>query len=148
MQLAIAEAKRARDRGDYAIGAVITQLIGNREAVIAWAGNRVKTSGSSIKHVELETLKYVSSGYGRYLPDFLLYSSPSETWRPLARHAEAAFESDPDPPQRPFVEELADQRDAVGHATRRGKLRQRMVWIRRPVAARLRHFDKARTQCK
>jgi tRNA(Arg) A34 adenosine deaminase TadA len=26
MQLAIAEAKRARDRGDYAIGAVITQL--------------------------------------------------------------------------------------------------------------------------
>ena len=59
MQLAIAEAKRARDRGDYAIGAVITQLIGNREVVIASAGNRVKTSGSSIKHVELETLKFV-----------------------------------------------------------------------------------------
>ena len=75
MQLAIAEAKRARDRGDYAIGAVITQLIGNREVVIASAGNRVKTSGSSIKHVELETLKYVSSGYGRYLPDFVLYST-------------------------------------------------------------------------
>ena len=53
MQLAIAEAKRARDRGDYAIGAVITQLIGNREVVIASAGNRVKTSGSSIKHVEV-----------------------------------------------------------------------------------------------
>src|SRR6202049_3016680 len=75
MQLAIAEAKRARDRGDYAIGAVITQLIGNGEVVIASAGNRVKTSGSSIKHVELETLKYVSSGYGRYLPDFILYST-------------------------------------------------------------------------
>ena len=75
MQLAIAEAKRARDRGDYAIGAVITQLIGNEEVVIASAGNRVKTSGSSIKHVELETLKYVSSGYGRYLPDFVLYST-------------------------------------------------------------------------
>jgi len=75
MQLAIAEAKRARDRGDYAIGAVITQFIGNREVVIASAGNRVKTSGSSIKHVELETLKYVSSGYGRYLPDFVLYST-------------------------------------------------------------------------
>ena len=28
MQLAIAEAKRARDRGDYPIGAVITRLIG------------------------------------------------------------------------------------------------------------------------
>ena len=60
---------------DYAIGAVITRLIGNREVVIASAGNRVKTSGSSIKHVELETLKYVSSGYGRYLPDFVLYST-------------------------------------------------------------------------
>jgi len=75
MQLAIAEAKRARDRGDYPIGAVITRLIGKREVVIASAGNRVKTSGSSIKHVELETLKYVSSGYGRYLTDFVLYST-------------------------------------------------------------------------
>jgi len=69
MQLAIAEAKRARDRGDYPIGAVITRLTGRREVVIASAGNRVKTSGSSIKHVELETLKYVSSGYG--LPERL-----------------------------------------------------------------------------
>jgi tRNA(Arg) A34 adenosine deaminase TadA len=75
MQLAIAEAKRARDRGDYAIGAVVTRLTGRQEVVIASAGNRVKTSGSSIKHVELETLKYVSSGYGRYLPDFVLYST-------------------------------------------------------------------------
>ncbi|MGZ4788010.1 MAG: nucleoside deaminase [Terriglobales bacterium] len=75
MQLAIAEAKRARDRGDYPIGAVITRLTGRREVVIASAGNRVKTSGSSIKHVELETLKYVSSGYGRYLPDFVLYTT-------------------------------------------------------------------------
>ena len=54
MQLAIAEGKRVCDRGDYAIGAVITRLIGNREVVIESAGNRVKTSGSSIKHVELE----------------------------------------------------------------------------------------------
>jgi len=61
--------------GDYPIGAVITRLIGKQEVVIASAGNRVKTSGSSIKHVELETLKYVSSGYGRYLPDFVLYST-------------------------------------------------------------------------
>jgi tRNA(adenine34) deaminase len=75
MELAIAEAKRAGDRGDYPIGAVITSLVGKREVVIASAGNRVKTSGSSIKHVELETLKYVSSGYGRYLPDFVLYST-------------------------------------------------------------------------
>ncbi len=70
MELAIAEAKRAGDRGDHPIGAVITRLEGKDEVVIANAGNRVKTSGSSIKHVELETLKYVSSGYGRYLTDF------------------------------------------------------------------------------
>src|SRR5258705_13846086 len=75
MELAVAEAKRAGDRGDYPIGAVITRLTGRGEVVIASAGNRVKTSGSSIKHVELETLKYVSSGYGRYLPDFVLYST-------------------------------------------------------------------------
>src|SRR5271165_4425861 len=75
MELAVLEAKRAGDRGDYPIGAVITRLMGRREVVIASAGNRVKTSGSSIKHVELETLKYVSSGYGRYLPDFVLYST-------------------------------------------------------------------------
>ena len=75
MELAVAEAKRARDRGDYPIGAVITRVTDGREVVIASAGNRVKTSGSSIKHVELETLKYVSSGYGRYLPDFVLYST-------------------------------------------------------------------------
>ena len=75
MELAIDEAKRAGDRGDYPIGAVITRLTGKSEVVIASAGNRVKTSGSSIKHVELETLKYVCSGYGRYLPDFVLYST-------------------------------------------------------------------------
>jgi tRNA(adenine34) deaminase len=75
MELAIAEAKRAGDRGDYPIGAVITRLAGGREVVIASAGNRVKTSGSSIKHVELETLKYVCSGYGRYLTDFVLYTT-------------------------------------------------------------------------
>ena len=75
MELAVSEAKRARDRGDYPIGAVITRVTKAGEVVIASAGNRVKTSGSSIKHVELETLKYVSSGYGRYLPDFVLYST-------------------------------------------------------------------------
>jgi hypothetical protein len=47
MQLAIAEAKRARDRGDYPIGAVITRVTDGREVVIASAGNRVKTSGQA-----------------------------------------------------------------------------------------------------
>src|SRR5262249_62422559 len=75
MELAVAEAKRAGDRGDYPIGAVITRVVSGREVVIASAGNRVKTSGSSIKHVELETLKYVSSGYGRYLTKFVLYTT-------------------------------------------------------------------------
>ena len=59
MQLAIAEAKRARDRGDYAIGEVITQLIGNREGVIA---SKLRVYPSST-HVELETLKYASIRY-------------------------------------------------------------------------------------
>ena len=35
MELAIAEAKLAGDRGDYPIGAVITRLEGKREVVIA-----------------------------------------------------------------------------------------------------------------
>ncbi|PYU21276.1 MAG: hypothetical protein DMG30_18140 [Acidobacteria bacterium] len=35
MELAIAEAKRAGDRGDYPIGAVVTRLTGKREVVIA-----------------------------------------------------------------------------------------------------------------
>src|ERR1700733_11487465 len=75
IERAVSEAERARARGAYPIGAVITRLVGQREVVISSAGNRVKTSGSSIKHVELETLKYVCSGYGRYLPDFVLYST-------------------------------------------------------------------------
>jgi len=41
MELAVAEAKRAGDRGDYPIGAVINAY-GQREVVIASAGNRVK----------------------------------------------------------------------------------------------------------
>src|SRR3977135_2479605 len=75
MELAITEAKRAGDRGDYPIGAVITRVNGRSETIIASARTRGKTSGSSIKHVELEMLKYVCSGYGRYLPDFVLYST-------------------------------------------------------------------------
>ena len=61
--------------GDYPIGAVITRVTDGREVVIASKQNRVKTSGSSIKHVELETLKYVSSRYGRYLTEFVLYTN-------------------------------------------------------------------------
>ena len=53
----IAASKLAGDRGDYPLGAVITRVSDGREVIIANAGNRVKTSGSSIKHVELERLK-------------------------------------------------------------------------------------------
>jgi hypothetical protein len=49
MQLAIAEAKRARDRGDYAIGAVITRVTDGREVVIASAGNRGKSEDNGGK---------------------------------------------------------------------------------------------------
>jgi len=44
MELAISEAKRAGDRGDYPIGAVITRLTGSREVVIASAGIRRQKS--------------------------------------------------------------------------------------------------------
>jgi hypothetical protein len=37
MELAIAEAKRAGDRGDYPIGAVITRVSGKSETIIASA---------------------------------------------------------------------------------------------------------------
>lgn len=47
MELSISEAKRAGDRGDYPIGAVITRITGRREVVIASAGNRVKNLGIS-----------------------------------------------------------------------------------------------------
>jgi tRNA(adenine34) deaminase len=64
MDLAIAEAKRAGDRGDYPIGAVITRLIGKREVVIASAGNRVKTLvRASTRRTRTSN---ISSGYGRY----------------------------------------------------------------------------------
>jgi tRNA(Arg) A34 adenosine deaminase TadA len=46
MELAVAEAKRAGDRGDYPIGAVITRLTGKREVVIASAGNRATRQGA------------------------------------------------------------------------------------------------------
>jgi tRNA(Arg) A34 adenosine deaminase TadA len=42
MELAVSEAKRAGDRGDYPIGAVITHLTGGREVVIASAGMRTE----------------------------------------------------------------------------------------------------------
>src|SRR5438105_14051026 len=66
---------RAGDRGDSPSRAVIIRVSNVREVIIANAGKRVKTSGSSIKHVELEALKYVSSGYGRYLTEFVLYTT-------------------------------------------------------------------------
>jgi tRNA(Arg) A34 adenosine deaminase TadA len=43
IELAVLEAKRPGDRGDYPIGAVITRLMGRREEVITSAGNRATT---------------------------------------------------------------------------------------------------------
>src|SRR5690349_4462267 len=40
-----------------------------------------------------------------------------------------------------FVEQAADQSDAMGNAAWRGKLRQRIFRVRRPVGARLANFD-------
>ena len=75
MELAISRSPSAGDQATIPLARCVTRVTGKTETIIASAGNRVKTSGSSIKHVELEMLKYVCSGYGRYLPDFVLYST-------------------------------------------------------------------------
>ena len=52
---------------------------------------------------------------------------------------------EPDATQGAFVEQPADQRDAVRHAARRIELRQRMMGVGSPVAASFRNFNEAGT---
>src|SRR5437763_294255 len=66
--------------------------------------------------------------------------------RPFGGHAEYAFEREARARNRPFVEQTAEQRDAVGHAPRRREFWQRIVWIGCPIAARLRHADESGPQ--
>ena len=60
-----------------------------------------------------------------------------ESRRSLPGHAERAFQRHSRAPERAFVEQAADQRHSVRHASRRRELRQRIVRVGRPVAARL-----------
>lgn len=59
----------------------------------------------------------------------------------LGGDGEGAFQSDADAAEQSFVEEAANQSDAVRNAARRGKFGQRMLRVGRPIGARLRNFD-------
>jgi hypothetical protein len=67
----------------------------------------------------------------------------SETGRTLVGDSEGLLEGNADATQGAFLEEAADQGDAVGHAARGRKLWQRIFRIRGPVRARFGNFDEA-----
>jgi hypothetical protein len=67
---------------------------------------------------------------------------------PMVPHAESALQCEPSAPDRTLIEEPPDQSDAVRHSARRRELRQRVIRIGGPVAARLGHLDEARAQCQ
>src|SRR6266700_7118572 len=73
-------------------------------------------------------------------------SRESERGRALGGDCEGALEGDANTTQCAFFKEAADQGDAVGHAAWRGKLRQRIFRIGRPVRARLGNFNEAGAQ--
>ncbi|MFA6340933.1 MAG: nucleoside deaminase [Candidatus Paceibacterota bacterium] len=72
MELAIKAAKRSRDIGDYAIGAVLAK----NGKVIAVCGNRAKTSENSSAHAEvLAITKANKIMKSRHLKDCILYTT-------------------------------------------------------------------------
>lgn len=60
-------------------------------------------------------------------------------------HGEGAFQRDACAAYRAFVKQSADQSDPVGNAAGRDEFGQRMLWVGRPVGARLPDFDVAGT---
>src|ERR1700722_6889574 len=58
-----------------------------------------------------------------------------EAFGTLAGYVEGALEGDADAAEHAFVEEFADERDAVGDAAWRAEFRQWVLWIGGPVAA-------------
>jgi 4-hydroxy-3-methylbut-2-enyl diphosphate reductase len=68
----------------------------------------------------------------------------SHSRRPSAGHAKCAFEGQPHLADEAIVEQPTDDRDPVRYAPRRRELRQRVGRVGSPVAASLRHVDKAR----
>mgnify|MGYP001578600068 CR=1 FL=1 len=72
MRLAIDEARKARKRGDYAIGATVVR----GHEILAISGNRVRTKNDSTRHVELEAIQYAKGSIkDRYLTDCALYTT-------------------------------------------------------------------------
>ena len=69
MQQALDEARRAAERGEVPVGAVVTDAAG---AVIAAAGNRVEADGDPGAHAELLVLRAAAAGSRRYLADCTL----------------------------------------------------------------------------
>ena len=72
MQLAIAEAKKAQEEGDYAIGAVLVR----EDEVIAVANNRSFRDESPIAHAETLAILKASEKLGRrHMPELVLYTT-------------------------------------------------------------------------
>ena len=72
MRLAIEEAHAARDRGDYAIGAVV--VLG--ETVLASSGNRVKVDSDPTQHAEVAAIrKACELQKSRHLEGAVLYTT-------------------------------------------------------------------------
>ncbi len=69
MQQALDEARRAAERGEVPVGAVVTDAAGG---VIAAAGNRVEADGDPSAHAEMLALRAAGAGGHRYLADCTL----------------------------------------------------------------------------
>jgi len=72
MEAAIEEALRTKEKGDYAVGAVIVK----GDDIIVKAGNRIKITNDSTQHAELIAIREASKILGtRYLKDCVLYTT-------------------------------------------------------------------------
>ncbi len=72
MELAISEAQKAREAGDYAIGAVVVKN-GN---VLASSGNRVQIENDATQHAEVAAIRKACAKAGtRHIEGTVLYST-------------------------------------------------------------------------
>src|ERR1051326_1945405 len=72
--------------------------------------------------------------------------SQLKPWRILADDAEGFFQRQADLSDQAIIEQAAQDRDAMRDAARRIELGQRVVFIRRPVAARFCNCDETGAQ--
>lgn len=72
MEAAIENALQAREKGDYAVGAVMVM----GDEIIAYAGNRTRSLEVATYHAEMLVIEQTSLLLGRrHLPDCILYST-------------------------------------------------------------------------